>query len=118
MKKLNDGWVTYKGHNVGRIKIEIVDGIERKIYITERKTIFNHEGQDGFSISKGIFKKDLQPVGVWDIRVLLVDSPGSIPRGVYVVSMERWLEYGETNFYGPNDEQWFLPIEKFDKVAA
>lgn len=117
MKKLNE-WITHNGRQVGRIKIEIVDGIERKIYITERKSIFNFQGQDGFSISKGIFKDRLQPIGVYDIRVLLVDSPGSIPMGVYVVSMDRWLDLGKTNFYGPNDEQLFLPINDFDKVAG
>lgn len=114
---MKEKWVKWEGKQVGFIvSYNNIEDKDEKVYVTERKKPFKFRDRLGFSISKGIFSKMLQPIGVRSIRVIWKKYDGTT--SVYISTVEKWLNEGQENFYGLSDVQLFLPIEKFDKVGA
>lgn len=110
-------WVEWEGKQPGFIlPYNNITDTDEKVYVTTRKKPFEFRNRLGFSISVGIFLKRLQPAGVKSIRVTWEKMNGS--SSVYITTLEKWLQEGEENFYGPSDKQLFLPFEKFDRVGA
>lgn len=113
---MKEKWIVWEDKNVGFvIPRNNITNKDENVYITDRKKPFEFRNRLGFSISKGILLKRLQPIGVKSIRVKLMEN--GICKAVYITTLEKWLREGEENFYGYSDTQLFLPFEKFDKVG-